>query len=57
MKSSIFPIAKDPVPYERRVVSVPSPIGDHVAEAVVYMPEGKVKHISCRARHVITSPL
>ena len=43
MKSSIFPIAKDPVPYERRVVSVPSPIGDHVAEAVVYMPEGKVK--------------
>lgn len=44
MKTKIqYPQAPKPIPFERRVTQLPSPIGDHRAEAYIYMPESEPK--------------
>jgi len=44
MKSKVlYPQAQQPVPFERRVTSLSSPIGDHRTEAYIYMPESEPK--------------
>lgn len=44
MKTKIqYPQAPVPIPFERRIIYLASPIGDHRSEAIVYVPESEPK--------------